>query len=245
MSSSLTLKRLAPVAARCAARASRPAAGARGSPAAWRTGLRGAPRRFLCSKDGKAAAAAETEGDAAAAEGGDDAAAAEAEAAAAAEPTPLEAAEAALATARGERDDLKNQLLRALAEAENTRTIARRDVRNAKDFAAQSFAKALLDVSDSLSYAAAAGDGDDAPTVATLLEGVQLTRTQLTKAFASNGVVEFGEVGDAFDPAVHEALFEYPDADKAPGDVGQLVKTGFKLHGRVIRAAQVGVVKKP
>ena len=50
---------------------------------------------------------------------------------------------------------------------------------------------------------------------------------------------------DAFDPAVHEALFEYPDADKAPGDVGQLVKTGFKLHGRVIRAAQVGVVKKP
>ena len=145
------------------------------------------------------------------------------------------------AKALEERDDLKNQLLRAIAEQENTRTIARRDVKNAKDFAAQSFAKSLLDVSDSLSYALAAASDDKELTVEKMVEGVELTRNQLVKAFASNGLVEFGEVDEAFDPNLHEALFEYEDADKDPATIGQLVKTGFKLHGRVIRAAQVGV----
>ena len=92
-------------------------------------------RGFATRATGAAAAAAEE-----AAAGGEEASA-------------VEAAEAATAKAVAERDELKDQLIRAIAEAENTRTIARRDVRNAKDFAAQSFAQALLDVSDSLSYA--------------------------------------------------------------------------------------------
>ena len=236
---SMLLSRFArPVAARFApAAAQRVSFGAR-SGARWAAG-----RRALSDKAGEAAEAAK-EAPEEKAEAAEESAAAEE--AVAEEPSALEAAEAAAAAAK-ERDDLKNQLLRAIAEAENTRTIARRDVRNAKDFAAQSFAKSMLDISDSLSYAVAAGgEGDEggAVTVEKLLEGVELTRTQLTKAFASNGVVEYGEVGDAFDPALHEALFEYPDADKTPGSIGQLVKTGFKLHGRVIRAAQAGLVKK-
>ena len=60
----------------------------------------------------------------------------------------------------------------------------------------------------------------------------------------AQGVEEFGAVGDAFDPGLHEALFEYPDEDKEAGTVGQVVKTGFTMKGRTIRAAQVGVVKK-
>ena len=201
--------------------------------------------RFLCSKESKeSATAAKEEGDEAAKEGGEAAAAAEDGEEAEEEPSALEVAEAATAKALEERDDLKNQLLRAIAEQENTRTIARRDVKNAKDFAAQSFAKSLLDVSDSLSYALAAASDDKELTVEKMVEGVELTRNQLVKAFASNGLVEFGEVDEAFDPNLHEALFEYEDADKDPATIGQLVKTGFKLHGRVIRAAQVGVVKK-
>ena len=172
-------------------------------------------------------------------------AAAEPEAAAAAdaEPSALEVAEAAAAKAKEETKELKDQLLRAIAEAENTRTIARRDVRNAKDFAATSFAKSILDVSDSLSYALKSADDDAELTVDKLREGVELTKNQLVKAFASNGLVEYGAADDAFDPALHEALFEYDDPDKDEKTVGQVVKTGFKLHDRVIRAAQVGVVK--
>ena len=150
---------------------------------------------------------------------------------------------AALEKLETEKRDLKDQLLRAIAEQENTRRIARRDVQAAKDFASQGFAKSLLDVSDSLGYALEAAKGDDA-SLESLIEGVELTRGQLVKAFSGQGVEEFGEIGDAFDPGLHEALFEYPDDDKEAGTVGQVVKTGFTMKGRTIRAAQVGVVKK-
>ena len=133
--------------------------------------------------------------------------------------------------------------MRAIAEQENTRRIARRDVQAAKDFASQGFAKSLLDVSDSLGYALEAAKGDDA-SLESLIEGVELTRGQLVKAFGAQGVEEFGAVGDAFDPGLHEALFEFPDPEKEAGTVGQVVKTGFTMKGRTIRAAQVGVVKK-
>mmetsp|Transcript_25630 Transcript_25630/g.78844 ORF Transcript_25630/g.78844 Transcript_25630/m.78844 type:complete len:87 (-) Transcript_25630:1755-2015(-) len=72
-----------------------------------------------------------------------------------------------------------------------------------------------------------------------------MTRTQLQKAFSGAGITEYGAVGDKFDPALHEALFEYPDPDSEPATVGQVLKSGFTLRTRVLRAAQVGVVKKP
>ena len=161
----------------------------------------------------------------------------------AAEAEPVDETAAALEKLETEKRDLKDQLLRAIAEQENTRRIARRDVQAAKDFASQGFAKSLLDVSDSLGYALEAAKGDDA-SLESLIEGVELTRGQLVKAFSGQGVEEFGEIGDAFDPGLHEALFEYPDDDKEAGTVGQVVKTGFTMKGRTIRAAQVGVVKK-
>ena len=159
------------------------------------------------------------------------------------EAEPVDEAAAALEKLETEKKDLKDQLLRAIAEQENTRRIARRDVQAAKDFASQGFAKSLLDVSDSLGYALEAAKGDDA-SLESLIEGVELTRGQLVKAFGAQGVEEFGAVGDAFDPGLHEALFEYPDDEKEAGTVGQVVKTGFTMKGRTIRAAQVGVVKK-
>merc|ERR1719174_2943683 len=110
-------------------------------------------------------------------------------------------------SSRPKKRDLKDQLLRAIAEQENTRRIARRDVQAAKDFASQGFAKSLLDVSDSLGYALEAAKGDDA-SLESLIEGVELTRGQLVKAFSGQGVEEFGAVGDAFDPGLHEALFD-------------------------------------
>lgn len=146
--------------------------------------------------------------------------------------------------------DLKDQLLRSLAEQENTRTIAKRDVASAKNFAVTSFAKSLLDTSDNLSRAMESvpeeyrADTDNHPVLATLYEGIKMTDENLLKAFEKNGLVRYGAVGDKFDPSEHDALFEYPDPNMEVGTVGQVMKAGFKLNDRVIRAAEVGVIKK-
>mmetsp|Transcript_4802 Transcript_4802/g.10304 ORF Transcript_4802/g.10304 Transcript_4802/m.10304 type:complete len:263 (+) Transcript_4802:114-902(+) len=147
--------------------------------------------------------------------------------------------------------ELKDNLLRSLAEQENTRRIARRDVANAKSFAIASFAKSLLDTSDNLSRALDAvpeelrHDHENHPVLANLYEGISMTDEGLTKAFAKNGLVKFGEKGEKFDPNLHEALFEYPDPEGEAGNVGQVMKVGFMLNERVVRPAEVGVVKAP
>lgn len=147
--------------------------------------------------------------------------------------------------------DLKDNLLRSLAEQENTRRIAQRDVANAKSFAISSFAKSLLDTSDNLTRALDAvpedlrHDHESHPVLANLYEGISMTDDGLTKAFAKNGLVKFGEKGEKFDPNVHEALFEYPDPEGEAGNIGQVMKVGFMLNNRVVRPAEVGVVKAP
>jgi molecular chaperone GrpE len=146
--------------------------------------------------------------------------------------------------------DLKNQLLRSLAEQENTRRIAQRDVDASKQYAIRSFAKGLLDVADNLERALSAvppesrADAESNHVLATLYEGIALTEKGLTKTFESNGLLKFGKVGELFDPNRHEALFEYVDPSKTPGTVGQVTKPGYMLNKRVIRPADVGVVKK-
>ena len=142
---------------------------------------------------------------------------------------------------------LKDHLLRCLAEQDNTRRIAKRDVEAAKNFAVTSFAKSLLDTSDNLNRALAAvplEEKEKSPVLATLYEGIQMTDVGLAKAFEKNGLVKFGEVGELFDPNKHEALFEYVDPAQEPGTIGQVMKAGFLLNDRVIRPAEVGVVKK-
>jgi molecular chaperone GrpE len=145
--------------------------------------------------------------------------------------------------------DLRDQLLRSLAEQENTRRIAKRDVESARNFAVSSFAKSLLDTSDNLSRALEAvpeelrENKEAHPELANLFEGIKMTDNGLTKAFERNGLKKFGDAGEKFDPNMHEALYEYPDPTKDAGTVGQVMKTGFTLNGRVIRPAEVGVVK--
>jgi molecular chaperone GrpE len=149
-----------------------------------------------------------------------------------------------------EAKDLKNQLLRSLAEQENTRRIAQRDVQSAKDFSIKSFAKSLLDVSDNLARALEAvpvdqrADKEGQPVLANLYEGIAMTDAGLTKAFEMNGLSKFGKVGEVFDPNLHEALYEYPDPTKEAGTIGLVVKPGFMLKSRVMRPAEVGIIKK-
>jgi molecular chaperone GrpE len=146
--------------------------------------------------------------------------------------------------------DLKDQVIRGLAEQENTRRIAQRDVEQARQFAIKSFAKSLLDVADNLERAlnavpdAMEKDRESHPVLANLYEGIEMTEKGLLKTFEMNGLVKYGKAGEVFDPNLHEALFEYPDPEKQPGTVGQILKPGFMLNKRVLRPAEVGVIKK-
>jgi len=143
-----------------------------------------------------------------------------------------------------------DQVLRALAEAENARRRAALDVENAHKFAVSKFAKSLLDVADNLHRAADAVPeesraSDEQPTLKALYEGVVMTETVLIKTFEQHGLVKIWPMDEKFDPNVHDALFEMPDPEREPGTVAHVASAGFVLHDRCIRPAGVGVVSKP
>ena len=149
---------------------------------------------------------------------------------------------------KAEIKELKERVLRSLAEEENVRRIAKRDVENAHAYANVSFAKSMLDVADDLERALNVVPVDQRKsgdkTLQTLVEGIEMTDKNLHKIFKKFGIVKFGKVDEPFDPHHHDALYRIPDAEK-PDTVGQVVKAGYKLKDRVIRAAEVGARVAP
>lgn len=143
---------------------------------------------------------------------------------------------------RAERDAFRDKFMRALADAENTRKRADRDRREAENYGGSRLARDLLPVYDNLSRALqAAKDGDEAAPEA-LMEGVELTMRELINVFKKHGIEPITpEVGDKFDPQVHEAMFEAPLPGTKAGEIIQVSTTGFMLHDRLLRPAQVGV----
>lgn len=156
---------------------------------------------------------------------------------------PTDDSENKLAALEKEIKDLKDKVVRSYAEEENVRRIARRDVSNAKDYANQSFAKSMLEVADDLERALAAApkEQSDNKDLNLLVEGMQMTEKNLQKIFSKFGVQRFGAVDDEFDPLIHDALFQMPPGEgQKGGTIGQVLKSGYKLKDRVIRAAEVG-----
>ena len=142
--------------------------------------------------------------------------------------------------------DLKDKLLRALAENENIIRRARRDREDAGKYAAANFARDMLSVGDNLHRALAAipdalRDGD-AETKA-FIEGVEMTGRELLSVLERHGIVRISPLGEKFDHDRHEALFEVPTADADPGIVVQVLEDGFMVHDRLLRPARVGVAK--
>ncbi|KAF0853038.1 mitochondrial iron-sulfur cluster biosynthesis Mge1 (co-chaperone GrpE) [Andalucia godoyi] len=135
--------------------------------------------------------------------------------------------------------ECESKYLYALAETENVRTRARRDVENANKYGISKFAQSLLDVADNLQRALTAVSESDKKS--SLFTGVQMTEKVLTKAFEVNGLVKMSAMGESFNPEVHQAMFEMP-GDK-PGTIAAVLRDGYVLHGRTIRPAQVGVIK--
>lgn len=147
---------------------------------------------------------------------------------------------------KAENAELKDAYMRALADAENTRKRAQRDKREAEAYGATRLARDLLPVFDNLDRALKTAkesgkDGDKA-----LLEGVELTMRELLNVFKRHGIEPIvPEVGDKFDPQLHEAMFEAPVPGTKAGDILQVSATGFLLHDRLLRPAQVGVSSTP
>lgn len=143
---------------------------------------------------------------------------------------------------RAERDDMRERFMRALADAENARKRADRDRREAEQYGSTRLARDLLPVHDNLTRALSVATDETRKAAAALIEGVELTLRELTVVLAKHGVTTVSPaIGDAFDPQMHQAMFEAPLPGTKAGEVIQVMAEGFMLHDRLLRPAQVGV----
>ncbi len=142
--------------------------------------------------------------------------------------------------------DLNDNLLRTLAELENTRKRAERDRSEALKFGAMSFARDMLGVVDNLQRAlkAFADNGDELPeNTAALVEGVAATQRDLLAGLARHKVTPLNPMGEKFDPNLHEALFEAPGTGQENGTIIEVVEAGYMMEERLLRPAKVGIAK--
>jgi molecular chaperone GrpE len=170
------------------------------------------------------------------------------------EPTAPEAARALPQDAEGfavierlnsENAELKDRMLRALADVENMRRRSEREAADARTYAVTAFARDLLPVADNFSRAL-----ENLPPEATangafrsFVEGIELTARELEAALGRHGVKKLEPKGEKFDPNFQQAMFEAPDETLPAGTVTEVVQSGWKIGERVLRPALVGVSK--
>jgi molecular chaperone GrpE len=151
-----------------------------------------------------------------------------------------------LTTVIEERDALKDQLLRALAETENMRRRNDREADNARRYGHTQFARDLVGAIDNLARALASAPEDKSSldeSVQSLLTGIELSWIEIQSAIEKHGVRQINPAGEKFDYNFHQAMFEVPTNDQPPGMVLEVVQHGYALHDRLLRPAMVGVSK--
>ncbi|KTF80766.1 hypothetical protein cypCar_00004610 [Cyprinus carpio] len=145
--------------------------------------------------------------------------------------------------------DITDKYKRALADTENLRQRSQKMINDAKLFGIQGFCKDLLEVADILEKATESVPKTEIstanPHLKNLYDGLVMTEVQIQKVFQKHGLVKLNPDGQKFDPYEHEAVFHAPIEGKEPGTVAVVTKVGYKLHGRTLRPALVGVVKAP
>ncbi len=147
---------------------------------------------------------------------------------------------------RAERDDMRDRFMRALADAENARKRGERDRREAEMYGGTKLARDLLPVYDNLQRALDAATEEQKASDKAFFEGVELTMRELLNVFKKHGVELLDpQVGDRFDPQLHQAMFEAPVPNTKAGDIIQVMAVGFMIHDRLLRPAQVGVSSTP
>lgn len=162
------------------------------------------------------------------------------------DPLTDEASPDEVAQLRAERDEMRDRFMRALADAENSRKRGERDRREAEQYGGSKLARDMLPVYDNMKRALEAASEDTRAQAAGLIEGVELTMRELLQIFSKHGItVVAPEVGEEFDPQLHQAMFEAPLPDTKSGQIIQVMAEGFLLHDRLLRPAQVGVSSNP
>lgn len=149
---------------------------------------------------------------------------------------------------RSEIVDLKDKLLRAMAEVENVRRRAEKQTMEARKFGISSFARDLMAVADNFQRARALVSDDigetDPEFVANLIAGIEMTERGLMTAFETNGIRPIEPVpGDKFDPNVHQAIAEIPGTEFTTGSIVQVSQSGYALDDRLLRPAMVLVAR--
>jgi molecular chaperone GrpE len=148
--------------------------------------------------------------------------------------------QAALAEAQASAAESKDLYLRALAELDNVRKRAARDIEQAHKYALERFANDLLAVKDGLELGLSSDANADA-----LRAGTESTLKLLNKAFENAQLIEISPQGEVFNPELHEAMIAQPSAEHVPNTVIQVIQKGYQLNGRLLRPARVIVAKEP
>ncbi|MQB44999.1 nucleotide exchange factor GrpE [Rhizobium sp. ICMP 5592] len=152
----------------------------------------------------------------------------------------------AFAKLEAENTDLKDRLLRALAEVENVRRRADRDLNDTRQYAVAKFAGDMLRVADNMGRAIASIPAEalkDEGAFKTLIDGIELTEKEMLRSLEKHGVKKLNPIGERFDPNFHEALFELPDPSVPNGTVTQVVEPGYVIGSRPLRPAKVGIAR--
>ncbi|MBT5358171.1 MAG: nucleotide exchange factor GrpE [Rhodospirillaceae bacterium] len=146
----------------------------------------------------------------------------------------------------GETSQLRDQLLRAMAETENVRKRAERQIEDAHRYAVTGFARDILSIGDNLERALFAVPEErrgEHELLQTLLEGVIAVQNDFQAALVAHKIERLDPTGEPFDPNLHEAMYEVPDSEYPNGSVAQVMQAGYRLHDRLLRPARVGVAK--
>lgn len=142
---------------------------------------------------------------------------------------------------------LKDQLLRTMAEMENFKKRAERELQDMAKYAKSEFANDLLAVSDNLRRALESIDPaeiKDNKLIQNVVSGVEMTESELLRAFEKHGIIKIDPMGEKFDHNEHQAMFEEEAKDTEAGMVVKVLQPGYKLHARLLRPAMVGVSKQ-
>lgn len=143
---------------------------------------------------------------------------------------------------REENAALKDRLMRALADAENSRKRGERDRREAEIYGGRKLARDLLPVYDNFKRALETITDEQRQANKGLIEGIEITQRELLSVFGNHQITVINpEAGEKFDPEIHQAMFEAPVPGTKKGEIIQVMSEGFMIADRLLRAAQVGV----
>lgn len=140
---------------------------------------------------------------------------------------------------------MKDQWLRAVAETENVRRRSQKEKEDGIKYAATHFARDMLSIADNLRRALESCPDKEglSDAVKSLIEGIELTESELLRAFERQGIQQIHPIQEKFDPHLHQAMFEVDSPEHAPGTVLNVLQVGYVLHDRLLRPAMVGVAK--